>query len=88
MNPNYAVLIILVAIPSVIFVVWKGSLHLAQVAAHGVQMRKHEDDIRRLEAARGAREERLQTQVRAMAAEMDKQRTEQGQQAAEGDKPK
>lgn len=76
MNPNYTILILLVATPVLVFVIWKGAYHLACAVTHNIKMRKNEFEMRRLEAARRARDERLATQVRVMTEEVNKQRPE------------
>ncbi|KAI1945895.1 hypothetical protein LOZ12_005577 [Ophidiomyces ophidiicola] len=49
MNPNYTVLIVLLIVPLIVFAVWKGSSHVSQALAHSFQLRRHEQEIRKLE---------------------------------------
>ncbi|EFW17437.1 hypothetical protein D8B26_000164 [Coccidioides posadasii str. Silveira] len=85
MNPNYTILVVLLTIPILAFMAWRGGFHIVRVVAHGVQMRKHEQEIRRLEAARVEREVQLAAQVRDLTTQIAKHRADQeGQQTTEG----
>lgn len=82
MNPNYTILIILIATPVLIFVVWKASVHFAVAATHSIKMRRHEKEMRKLEVARREHEARIENQLRDLTAEVNKQRTEPAAAAA------